>query len=245
MKGTETDEKPPERFPMPTPPAPTTPRTPASLKHQAVEWWVARHLGAVDDEQRVAQIASTLFNLTWPLHQMPAAELKLLRLAAAVHDVGRAVDDDNHPVEGANMLLDDERLPLTATERRLLAYLTLYHRGKVPAAGADEVLAPSDDTERMLDILAVLRAADALDSRSLQSPRLVFALVGLGNSGFGKSPAKASADPELRVTCYLDTDCEKAKKVYQRRKKFRLLEERFGCRVEIEVAHAEALQMVA
>jgi exopolyphosphatase/pppGpp-phosphohydrolase len=227
---------------MPTPPAVTPARTPASLKHQAVERWVARRLGSIEHEQRVAQIASTLFNLTWPLHQMPAAELKLLRLAAAVHDVGRAIDDENHPVEGANMLLDDEHLPLSATERRLLAYLTLHHRGKVPVAGADEVLAPGDDAERMLDLLALLRAADALDSRSLQSPRLVFALVGLGNPRAGKSPA---SDPELRVTCYLDTDCEKARKVYQRRKKFKLLEERFGCRVEIEVAHAEALQMVA
>ena len=83
------------------------------------------------------------------------------------------------------MLLDDEHLPLSTTERRLLAYLTLHHRGKVPAAGADEVLAPGDDTERMLDILALLRAADALDSRVLQSPRLVFALVGL----FSGAPA--------------------------------------------------------
>src|SRR5215210_49525 len=97
MKCTETDESPRSFFAMPTPPSPTTLRTPASLKHQAVERWVARHLGAVDHEQRVAQIASTLFNLTWPLHQMPAAELKLLRLAAAVHDVGRAIDDDDHP----------------------------------------------------------------------------------------------------------------------------------------------------
>jgi hypothetical protein len=96
------------------------------------------------------------------------------------------------------------------------------------------VLAGGDDAERMLHVLALLRAADALDSRSLQSPRLVFALVGLGKP-----------DPELRVTCYLDTDCQKARKVYQRRKKFRLLEERFACRVELDVAQAEAIQMVA
>jgi exopolyphosphatase/pppGpp-phosphohydrolase len=233
--------------PMPTPPAiMTPPQSPfardgdggmpvaACLKHRAVERWVYRRLGSVEHERRVAQIASTLFNLTWPLHRLPAADLKLLRLAAAVHDVGRCVDDDEHPAEGARMLLEETHLPLNSTERRLLAYLTLHHRGKVPAAGNDAVLARTDDAERMLNVLALLRASDALDSRSLQSPRLVFALVGLGGAG-----------PELRVTCYLGSDCDKARKVYTRRKKFRLLEERFGCRVEIDVAQAEAIQMVA
>jgi hypothetical protein len=33
--------------------------------------------------------------------------------------------------------------------------------------------------------------------------------------------------------------------VYSRRKKFRLLEELLGCRVEIDVRYAEALSMVA
>jgi hypothetical protein len=73
----------------------------------------------------------------------------------------------------------------------------------------------------------------------------VFALVGVSPAVAGKPSARPDAEPELRVTCYLASDCEKARKVYQRRKKFRLLEERFGCAVEIEIAHAQALQMVA
>lgn len=243
---------------MPSPPAPPPSPTagaakraevaasgPTSLKHRAVERWVARRLGTIEHEQRVGRIASTLFNLTWPLHRLPVADLKLLRLGAAVHDVGRAVNDENHPAEGARMLLDDEQLPLSATERRLLAYLTLHHRGKVPAAGEDKVLARSDDAGRMLNVLALLRAADALDSRVLQSPRLVFALVGMDAATAGKSAARSDPEPELRVTCYLDADCDKARKVCQRRKKFRLLEERFGCTVQVEIAHADAFQMVA
>jgi len=47
------------------------------------------------------------------------------------------------------------------------------------------------------------------------------------------------------VTCYLENDTAKARKVYRRRKKFRLLEEELGCRVEIAIAWAEALAMVA
>ena len=39
---------------------------------------------------------------------------------------------------GAKMVLENEKL--TATERRRLAFLTRYHRGKVPGGGEEEIL---------------------------------------------------------------------------------------------------------
>lgn len=202
----------------------------------AVQRWVRRRLGRVDHELRVAEIAATVFDLTAPLHGLErGADARLLRLASMVHDVGRSVDDAEHPAVGAAMLLKDESLPLSAAERRALAYLTLYHRGAVPAAGDDDVLHREDDHARLLKLLALLRCADGLDSRSLESPRLVFALLG----GAGEQ------SPRLRVTCYLQSDTDKLRRVYQRRKKFRLLEQTLGCRVEVEVALAQALRLVA
>jgi len=127
------------------------------------------------------------------------------------------------------MILEAEHLPLTSPERRSLAYLTRRHRGKVPDQASDKFLSQTDDHESLKTILALLRAADTLDSRSLESPRLVFALLGR----------------ELRITCYLDSDCLKARKVYSRRKKFRLLEEQLDLRVEPRICEAQALQMVA
>lgn len=133
------------------------------------------------------------------------------------------------------MLLRDESLPLPATERRALAYLALYHRGAVPKTGSDDVLHAEDDHAALRKLLGLLRCADGLDSRSLESPRLVFALL----AGRGSQP------PVLRVTCYLQSESEKVSRVYRRRKKFRLLEQTLNCRVEIEVARAQALRMVA
>lgn len=204
-----------------------------AMRYRAVERWVARRLRTVDHERRVADISTTLFDLTWPLHRLGADALHLLRLAAVVHDVGRSIDDETHPEEGARMLLAEPHLPLSTSERRLLAYMTRYHRGTVPEERDDEVLLRGDDAGRMRMLLAHLRAADALDNRSLQSPRLVFALVGL-------APRR-----ELRVTCYLDTDSAKARRVYRRRKKFRLIEEMLDLHVAIEVSVAQALRMVA
>ena len=207
-------------------------------KLAAAEAWVSRRLGGTAHERRVAAVAATLFDLTAPLHAiLSAADRRLLQLGALVHDVGRCEGSDGHAARGAAMVLADDSLPLTAAERRHAAYLTLYHRGAVPAVGDDDVLHhDQDDAVRLLKLLAVLRAADALDGRALESPQLVFALV----------PAVGTAArPRLRVTCYLQADSDKARRSYQRRKKFRVLEEVLDCRVELEIVQAQALRMVA
>jgi exopolyphosphatase / guanosine-5'-triphosphate,3'-diphosphate pyrophosphatase len=201
----------------------------AALKHRFLQRWVQRRLGSLDHERRVADIAGTLFKLTRDRHGLGETHRRLLALAATVHDVGRVDGEDGHEIVGAKMILRDDVLPLTSSERRALAYLTRYHRGPVPEVGADRILSDVDDHESLLAMLALLRGADALDSRTLESPRLVFALRG----------------DRLRIACYLDEDSAKARRVYRRRKKFRLLEELLDCRVEIDVRCAEALSMVA
>ena len=209
---------------------------PLCPKFFAVQRWVTRHLEAVDHERQVAAIAGNLFDLSRTLHGLTLADRRLLRLGAMVHDVGRCVNKVEHPREGAEMVLADTTLPLTPAERRALAYLTLYHRDPVPRARRDAILHRTDDAERMMRILAILRAADALDSRSLEPARLVFALLG---------QSRANASRVIRVRCYLERECEKSRKTYRRRKKFRLLEELLDVRVEVEIDHAEGLRLVA
>jgi exopolyphosphatase/guanosine-5'-triphosphate,3'-diphosphate pyrophosphatase len=191
--------------------------------------WVARHLEGIEHEQRVVRIASALFDLTPELHRLGPRGRNLLRAAALVHDVGRCVDKTNHPIEGARLILRDRSLPLTRAQRRALAFLTLYHRDAVPAMGREALLRDGDDRASMRKILALLRTADALDSRSQESPRLTFA--------FRKR--------RLRVTCYLSDLSGKARRVYQRRKKYRLLEDELGCGVDVDVRSAERVRQVA
>lgn len=212
---------------------------PACPRFLAVERWVTRHLKQVRHERRVAAVASQLFDLTRGLHGLNLAERRLLRLGALVHDVGRCVSKAEHPSEGAWMLLDDTTLPLTPAERRAVAYLTRYHRGAVPPLGEDAVLRPSDGADRLLRLLAILRVADALDSRSLDQPaRLVFAL--------SASDQRRDGGRVLRITCYLTADSTKAHKVYRRRsKKFRLLEDLLDVRTEVELDRADGLRLVA
>jgi exopolyphosphatase/pppGpp-phosphohydrolase len=196
---------------------------------RAIARWASGHLDSLGHEHRVFRIASTLFDLTREIHGLNAPALNLLRAAAIVHDVGRSVDKADHPRIGARLVLRDRRLRVTDDERRALAFLTLYHRDGLPDWGDEAFLRPDDDRETLRKVLALLRAADALDSRSKESPRLVFGLK----------------KKRLKVTCYLEELCAKTRRVYQRRKKFRLLERELGCTIEVDVRSAEALKMVA
>lgn len=202
---------------------------PVCLKFHALSRWASGHLGGIDHERRVASIASTLFHLTGTLHGLEGEDLRLLRMAAVVHDVGRSVDEETHPEIGAQMVRQETNLPLTGGERRWLSYLTRYHRGRVPKPRRDEILRRKDNHRRLRLLLALLRAADSLDSRSAETPRLRFQLVGR----------------ELRVTCHLMNDTPKARRVYTRRKKFRLLEELLDCRVQVSLGRSKAMQLVA
>jgi exopolyphosphatase/pppGpp-phosphohydrolase len=204
-------------------------REPICLQLESLEKWVRGELGSVAHERQVVRIASKLFDLTWPLHGLGRAERRLLRMGAMVHDVGRSIDDETHPQEGARMILETAHLPLDPAERRTLAYLTRYHRGKPPEIGSAEILRRSDDAPMLRMLLAILRSADALDGRSLESPHLAFELLGR----------------RLQITCHLQNDTPKARKVYARMKKHRMIEELLGCRVEVRIVPNVELKKAA
>jgi hypothetical protein len=62
-----------------------------------------------------------------------------------------------------------------------------------------------------------------------EAPRLVFALLG----------------KELSVTVYLEEDTPKARRFFKRRKKFRLLEDLLGLKVDLEIRHAHVIHTVS
>jgi len=202
---------------------------PATIRKRLTERWTQRRLGKIDHERRVCEIACTLFDLTQALHRLDNHDKRLLELGSIVHDVGRKVDAKHHPLVGSNMILADNWLPLNESERRIVAYLTRYHRGAVPEVGFDEILTSSENRRRLRLVLAVLRAADALDGRQHLPPRLVFAMLG----------------KKLSVTVYLEEDTPKARRFFKRRKKFRLLEELLGLKVDLEIRHAHTVHTVS
>lgn len=186
-------------------------------------------MGNTRHERRVAAISAALVKILSPFHCLNRSDLRLLRLAALVHDVGRCVSDKHHPIVGARMILEHSALPLKKRERRALAYLTLHHRGQERDARGDAILRPRDDASRLMILLAFLRAADALDSRSLPAPRLKISRRGR----------------RLRIHCELREESDKARRAFSRQKKFRLLEKVLECHVQVSIQTQRRLRMVA
>ncbi len=197
--------------------------------HALLESWVRRRLGSSEHERRVAHIAGAIFDLTQDLHDLSHRARWTLIAAALVHDVGRAVDPEDHARIGANIVLTDSALGVSPTTRRWLAYLTLYHRGQVPIAGKDGVLRASDDAAGMLKLLGLLRASDTLDSRSIESPRVLL----------------MRRENRVQICCFLREHDERAERAFCRPKKYRLMEETLDCQVQVEVQLGDARMLSA
>jgi exopolyphosphatase/pppGpp-phosphohydrolase len=196
----------------------------ADHPHQHIENWVRRRTGNIDHERRVLQIAGSFFDMTRDLHALGRRSHWALCAGALIHDVGRSVDPAKHERIGAEMILSDPTLRLPIAARRWLAYLTLYHRGPVPELGDDQILRPTDDRDSLLTVLGLLRAADTLDSRSLETPRLVMVRRGR----------------RIQVNCFVSDPSARAQKAFCRPKKYRLMEQTLGCSVIIELRAGDA-----
>jgi len=196
----------------------------AMFKLRSLQHWTEGHLHTLAHEKRVARVALELFDLLIVTHGLGVEHRRLLRMGAVVHDVGRCRGENNHAARGATMILQDRSLPLTPPERRLVAYLTQYHRGAVPALGEDGILVRGDGRAAALRMLALLRVADALDCRSLPSPAVRLRL---------------RAD-RLCVECEVPDGVSvgKARRAFDKPKKFRLAEQLLNCRVLVKLRRA-------
>ncbi len=190
--------------------------------YRNIERWVAHQLGTIEHERHVARIALRLIELTSAKQHLDARHRRLLLLGAIVHDVGRCRNDERHPQVGAKMIESADELPLSKGDRRALCYLTRYHRGAVPRMGNDDYLKVQDDRKQLYLAMAFLRAADSLDNRSMESPRLA---IRFGNG-------------RLVIKVHLAEDSAKARRIYRRRRKFKLLEELLGVSVRVETVHS-------
>lgn len=185
--------------------------------------WVQRKLGDCRHERRVLAIAAKLFDLTRPHLGLGLAEHRLLRLSSLIHDVGRCVNEKDHPEEGAWMITQTSAFDMSPHDRRALAFLTRYHRGNVPREHDEDHLGPHDHRRPLRSVLALLRAADALDSRRLAPPQLVLAMDG----------------HKLSVQCLVHSDdIREARRAFDKRKKFGLLSDLLGAEVQVDIARA-------
>jgi exopolyphosphatase/guanosine-5'-triphosphate,3'-diphosphate pyrophosphatase len=114
--------------------------------------------------QHMARLTLSMFDqLPAGAHHCRPAERELLWAASMLHDIGVAIDYNDHHKHGAYLILNDGLPGYTHREIALIALLTRYHRKGEPLLGEYAPLMEPGDAERLLQLCALLRLAEQLD----------------------------------------------------------------------------------
>jgi exopolyphosphatase/guanosine-5'-triphosphate,3'-diphosphate pyrophosphatase len=105
------------------------------------------------------------------LHEGDPAERELLWAAAILHDIGIAVDYDDHHKHTRYLILSAELPGYSQRETALVAQIARYHRKGRPSLGEFERLAREGDEELLLRCSAVLRLAEQFERARDQAVR--------------------------------------------------------------------------
>ena len=142
-----------------------------SIEH--VRRWVACRLRSTRHERRVMHLADGIYSLLQPIHQLSPRHRRMLRIGALLHDVGRHPGSRRHHVRGARVIAKAQRLKVTPAERAFGEYAARFHRGAIPTGRDNARRFRPEHRRPMRILLAILRAADALDKRRLATPTIM------------------------------------------------------------------------
>ena len=123
---------------------------------------------ALDVEEK----AVTLFDALKKTHGMKEKEKYLLRLAAALHDIGKFVNLNHHYEHSYDLIKASEILGLSEEELEIVANVARYHSSTVPHDTHPNYqrLRPRDRVTTA-KLVAIIRIADALDRTHTQKIR--------------------------------------------------------------------------
>ncbi len=166
------------------------------------------------------ELAQGIYGLLQPIHELPPRYRRMLRIGALVHDVGRYLGPRRHHIRGARIIAKASRLDVTLDERAFGAYAARFHRGATPSADENAQWLPSNHVRPMRILLAILRAADALDKRRLAPPTIL-----LKRDGYQLSITVITAETHHDAIC----------NALASRRKFRMLRDELDVSVRLKV----------
>lgn len=126
---------------------------------------VAREFEAEEEHlAQVTRLAAALFDQLEAYHGLGDYWRELLLAAGVLHDIGLSVAVAQHN-KHSRRLIEETPLPgFTKRERRIVALLARYHRGRLPSNRHRRfsALGPNEQ-EAVRRLAAILRVADGLD----------------------------------------------------------------------------------
>lgn len=117
----------------------------------------------------VDNLAMQLFSQTQPLHQLSSKWLLLLRMAAILHEVGRAISERSYHKHSMYVIRNSNFFGLSSRDIELIALVARYHRRALPQL-RHEVYSQlkRDDRANVSKLAALLRVAKSLDASRSQ-----------------------------------------------------------------------------
>lgn len=133
------------------------------VRHASVENLARQHGVDLVHAEHIADLAGQLADAL-PGAGLPSpGEPELLEAAAILHDVGMAVDYDDHHKHSSYLILGSGLPGFTPREVWLIALMARYHRKGTPQLGAAAALCRPGDEELLLRGAALLRIAEQLE----------------------------------------------------------------------------------
>jgi len=144
--------------------------------------------------QHVGQLAMQLFEGLRPLHGYGDWEAELLRAGARLHDIGTAVNYNDHHKHGAYLLNSTALRGYSHREQALLTLLVRYHRRGNPKTAPYGPLMDDGDKQRVRVLATCLRMAEHMETSRARRVRGV--RVDLGNGEDDAVRIELEADSE-------------------------------------------------
>jgi exopolyphosphatase/guanosine-5'-triphosphate,3'-diphosphate pyrophosphatase len=133
------------------------------VRHASVENLARQHGVDLVHAEHIAELADQLAE-SLPDAGLPApGDSELLEAAAILHDVGMAVDYDDHHKHSSYLILGSGLPGFTPREVALIALMARYHRKGTPQLGAAAPLCREGDEQLLLRGAVLLRIAEQLE----------------------------------------------------------------------------------
>jgi putative phosphoesterase len=123
-----------------------------------------KYLENTSHPDQVRKIALKIFDDLENLHYLGKRERCWLECAALLHDIGLSVGTNNHQKNSLGIILDDNEMPFSSEEKRIIGSITRYHRKGLPKEKHYNLACLGKETKLKIKTLSsLLRVADALD----------------------------------------------------------------------------------
>ncbi|MCD8205665.1 MAG: Ppx/GppA family phosphatase [Clostridia bacterium] len=150
--------------------------------------------------EHVLQLSGILFKQLRVLHKFPRANLRILKIAAALHDCGMRIKYYNHQRHSCYMILNSTLYGVTHREIVLAAFTACCHKREDISAyewAKYKDILNDDDLEIVKKLGVILRIAESLD-RSMSGVVTGIDCDILGDSVIMKTTTEGDADLEIR-----------------------------------------------